>query len=77
VLHLLLYLLFLLPRPLLGDGRIFPPAAFPEVKIPDQKALIHFADGQETLVIETSFVGQGRDFDRVVRETVPRAGPAA
>jgi hypothetical protein len=39
----------------LADGKIFSRADA-IVAIPDQEALIHFADGVETLVIETRFV---------------------
>lgn len=40
--------------------------ASPDVAIPDQQAIIHYADGVETLVIETSFVGEGEDFAWIV-----------
>jgi hypothetical protein len=60
------FVVVLLPLALFGDGKVFPPTAYPDVQIPDQRALIHFADGAETLVIETSFVGQGTNFAWVV-----------
>jgi hypothetical protein len=40
-----------------GDGKIFPASVNAKVDIPDQEALIHWADGVETLVIQTSFTG--------------------
>ncbi len=49
----------------LADGKIFQVAAAP-AEIPGQSALIHFADGVETLAIETRFVGKGTDFAWVV-----------
>lgn len=64
--HFILLVMVLLPLALFGDGKVFPPTAYPDVQIPDQRALIHFADGTETLVIETSFVGQGTNFAWVV-----------
>ncbi len=48
-----------------ADGKVFSSVMSP-VTIPDQQALIHYADGVETLVIETRFVGEGGDFAWVV-----------
>jgi len=48
-----------------GDGKVFRFGAG-KVEIPDQDALIVWRDGQETLAIETRFVGSGRDFAWVV-----------
>lgn len=48
-----------------ADGRMY--AVINEsATIPDQQALIHYASGVETLVIETRFSGTGKDFAWVV-----------
>ena len=48
-------LLLLLTVPsALADGGFIPARAVAKVTIPDQRALIHFADGVQTLVIDTS-----------------------
>ncbi len=53
----------LVPNLARGDGKVFPRAAVSTaVEIPDQRALIHFADGTERLVVETAFVGRGTNF---------------
>ncbi len=45
----------------------FPPVAFPaKITIPDQRALIHFTNGTERLVIETRFTGEGTNFAWVI-----------
>jgi hypothetical protein len=49
-----------------ADGKLFPKAVYAPVEIPDQRALIHYADGVQTLVVETSFIGEGNDFAWVV-----------
>ena len=49
-----------------ADGIILPPVAAPEVTMPDQRALLVWRDGTETLVIESRFVGQGEDFAWIV-----------
>ena len=50
-----------------ADGKVFPPVAFPaNVTIPDQRALIHFTNRTERLVIETRFSGAGTNFAWVV-----------
>ena len=60
-------LLGLLPLSVVADGKVFPPVAFPAgVRIPDQRALIHFTNGVERLVIETRFTGAGTNFAWVV-----------
>ncbi len=60
-------LLFLLPLAALADGKVYPPAALPvPVSIPDQRALIHYANGIERLVIETRFTGSGTNFAWVI-----------
>lgn len=61
------FLWLLLPISALADGMVFPPVAFPaHVTIPDQRALIHFTNGTERLVIETRFTGSGTNFAWVV-----------
>ena len=46
---------------------VIPTVAFPaHVTIPDQRALIHFTNGTERLVIETRFTGAGTNFAWVV-----------
>jgi hypothetical protein len=62
----LLALACLLPRSVLADGMVIPERAFAIAQIPDQQALLHYANGTETLVIETSFTGQGTNFAWVV-----------
>jgi hypothetical protein len=50
-----------------GDGCVFASStAFAKVQIPDQRALIHFSNGVETLVIDTAFKGEGTNFAWVV-----------
>ena len=49
-----------------GDGCFIPPTAFAKVEIHDQRALIHFDKGTETLVIDTSFKGDGTNFAWIV-----------
>lgn len=49
----------------LADGKIFATAKV-KVQIPDQRAMLHFSNGVERLVIETAFVGQGSNFAWVV-----------
>lgn len=49
-----------------GDGGFIPPTAFAKVQIPDQRALIHFDQGTETLVIDTSFKGEGTNFAWII-----------
>jgi hypothetical protein len=49
-----------------GDGCIIPPTAFAKVQIPDQRALIRYDQGMETLVIDTSFKGNGTNFAWIV-----------
>jgi hypothetical protein len=50
-----------------ADGMIMRATAVPaEVRIPDQRALIHFTNGLERLVIETRFTGAGTNFAWVV-----------
>lgn len=51
-------------RPAAADGKVFAPRAEP--RIPAQSALLHYADGVETLAIETRFEGEGADFAWVV-----------
>jgi hypothetical protein len=57
----------LLPIAALADGMVVPTIAMPaKVTIPDQRALIHFTNGTERLVIETRFNGTGTNFAWVV-----------
>lgn len=62
----ILGLVTLLPTAVLADGMVFPQTAYARPEIPDQRALIHFANGTETLVIETAFTGPGTNFAWVV-----------
>ncbi len=56
-----------MPLAALADGKVFPPVAIPaNVTIPDQRALIHFTNGIERLVIETRFTGEGTNFAWVI-----------
>ncbi len=56
-----------LPLLALADGKIFPSTAFPEqIRIPEQEALIHWANGVERLVIETRFDAKGTNFAWVI-----------
>jgi len=65
VLSALVFLL--LPAAVLADGKAFPTIAFPaNVTIPDQRALIHYTNGTERLVVETRFTGSGTNFAWVV-----------
>jgi hypothetical protein len=58
--------LFFIAPGAFGDGCIITPTAFAKVQIPDQCALIHFDQGTETLVIDTSFKGEGTNFAWIV-----------
>lgn len=50
-----------------ADGKVFAPASVPQqVAMPDQRALLTWDNGVETLVIESAFVGEGTDFAWVV-----------
>lgn len=49
-----------------ADGKVFAKSATAKVNIPDQEALIHWADGVETLIIQTSFTAEGDEFAWVV-----------
>ena len=69
--------LILIPVCALGDGGFIPSTAFQKVEIPDQRALIHFADGKETLVIDTAFKGNGTNFAWIIPvPSVPTVEPA-
>lgn len=64
---LLSLLLLWLPLTVLADGMVVPTIAYPtKVTIPDQRALICFANGIERLVIETRFTGTGTNFAWVI-----------
>jgi len=61
-----------------ADGMVVPEVFFPKVEIPNQQALIHWADGIERLVIETSFLGEGTNFAWVVPlPSVPEVKPVS
>jgi len=49
-----------------ADGKVFSQVTAVRTVTPDQRALVHFADGVETLVVETTFVGAGTNFAWVV-----------
>ncbi len=51
-----------------ADGKVFGKSgiAYAGVNIPDQEALIHWADGIETMVIRTSYIGEGDEFAWIV-----------
>jgi hypothetical protein len=67
LLHILLVLWVVIDaRQVLADGMVVPQVFYPKVEIPNQQALIHFANGVERLVIETSFLGEGTNFAWVV-----------
>ena len=69
--------LVMLPVRVLGDGCVLPPVAFQKVQIPDQRALIHFGGGNETLVIDTAFRGNGTNFAWIIPvPSVPTVEPA-
>lgn len=57
-----------LASPARADGIILPLVAAPAVTMPDQRALLvwHERTHTETLVIESRFTGQGRDFAWIV-----------
>jgi hypothetical protein len=60
-----------------ADGKIFSTVVA-EVPTPDQRAILHFEDGRERLVIETSFHGEGEDFAWVVPlPSVPKVEPVS
>jgi hypothetical protein len=60
-------LLVFLPLAALADGMVIPTVAYPaKITIPDQRALICYANGTERLVIETRFSGAGTNFAWVV-----------
>lgn len=51
----------------LADGKIYPSKAFKAVPdMPHQRAIIVHRDGEEKLIIESSFHGQGQDFGWIV-----------
>jgi len=64
--------------PALADGKFFSPVAVRDhVTIPDQRALIHFTNGVERLVIETRFTGTGTNFAWVIPLPAPPVIEAA
>jgi hypothetical protein len=69
---------FLIPLCAVGDGGFIPQTAFEKVLIPDQRALIHFASGNETLVIDTAFKGGGTNFVWIIPvPSMPVVEPAS
>lgn len=56
--------------PVLADGKMYPKGSFTTVQepvaVPDQQALICYENGVQTLVIETRFIGPGKEFAWVV-----------
>lgn len=66
LLLLLLASWLLWPADARADGKVFSQVTAVKTTTPDQRALVHFADGTETLVVETSFVGAGTNFAWVV-----------
>ena len=56
----------LLPNSTVADGCFIPETAFAQVRIPDQRALIHYVKGTETLVIDTAFQGAGTNFAWII-----------
>ena len=71
-------LALLAPTVALADGMVIPRRAFAIPDIPEQRALIHYADGTETLVIETSFIGGGSNLAWVVPlPAAPKVEPAS
>lgn len=52
----------------MADGKMYrtPTALAANVTMPDQRALLHFTNGTERLVIETRFTGAGTNFAWVV-----------
>lgn len=77
-LSVVLFAALVLPPSARGDGKVFPPQAFPaEVRIPDQSAILIWSNGVERLVIETRFKGKGTNFAWVVPlPSVPVIEPA-
>lgn len=55
-----------MPLRVRADGKVFSQVTAVKTTTPDQRALLHFANGTETLVVETSFVGAGTNFAWVV-----------
>ncbi len=76
---LLLLLIAAAAPALRADGIVLPPIAAPAVTMPDQRALLvwHEKEQTEKLVIESRFVGRGRDFAWVVPlPSKPEIAPA-
>jgi hypothetical protein len=79
ILLLALGLLMVSAPPMIrADGKVWPGIGYAKVNIPDQRALIHYSNGAERLVIETSFVGPGTNFAWVVPlPAVPKIEPVS
>ncbi len=62
-----LCLLSAISTTILADGKYFPDKAYRTTPaIHSQRAILKYKDNQETLVIESSFDGQGKDFGWVI-----------
>jgi hypothetical protein len=67
--RILLFVLFgLISLSAVADGKLYSrqTALAVDVTIPDQRALIHYTNGMQRLVIETRFVGAGTNFAWVI-----------
>ncbi len=60
-----------------GDGKVFSPPGYLRAETPSQRALVHWHDGVETLVVETTARSQATNLSWIVplpaRPTVVRA----
>jgi len=65
ILFLILGLMFILPQALLADGMIVPPPDY-WMQETDQKAVIFYDKGVETMVLSITFKGDANDFAWVV-----------
>src|SRR5215471_14634131 len=63
---LLALILFISADAAFGDGMVMTERVYPKALLPNQRALLHFANGKETLVIETTFLAEGTNFAWVV-----------
>ncbi len=59
-------IVLLVPLTARADGKFIPPTARANITIPDQAALIRYANGEEYLAIDTRFVGEGKDLAWVI-----------
>ena len=78
LLGLWLFWALMLPVGARADGCFIPATAFARVEIPDQRALVHFAYGTETLVIDSAIKGDGTSFAWIIPvPSVPSVEPAS